>query len=464
MRFEELVFQNPWWEDPNAVLTDRNIENFEQAAFKFYPEKILSKISTEKPGIYTLRGPRQVGKTTLLKLFLRNLLNVGIEPVRILFANCEIFTNWSELIESYRAYHNAFKAKISGSINYVLLDEITSVPEWQRAVKYLADVGMLSNSVVLLTGSSAYDLKHSSERMPGRKGVGRDLVLLPLSFKEFLTAQNFRPESYSLEELMSLSKEELEALVFKHAYAKLEFERYLISGGFPLAINAFLSGSETLEASLSVYTDFVLGDAYKYIRSRKNILELLSKIPDIIGQRISWNSLVDIFSTTIESVDTIQKYFEFLSCSFIVSIVYHVDPNQKTPRPKKLKKIYPIDKIIVDVLSRFRNKTIESSRLVEIAVLRALLETNPVLNEGLDLVDGPFYWYSERGNEIDFIVRTGDSLVPIEVKYQNKITPADYLGMKKVFGKGIILTKDTVLSDEHVRGLPAWLFLTLFGD
>jgi hypothetical protein len=53
----------------------------------------------------------------------------------------------------------------------------------------------------------------------------------------------------------------------------------------------------------------------------------------------------------------------------------------------------------------------------------------------------------------------------VEVKYQNKIHRSDYLGMKRVFKKGILITQETIFRDENIVAIPAWLFFALFeGD
>jgi hypothetical protein len=52
-------------------------------------------------------------------------------------------------------------------------------------------------------------------------------------------------------------------------------------------------------------------------------------------------------------------------------------------------------------------------------------------------------------------------LIPIEVKYQNNINKFDYIGMKKVFRKGILITKNSTFIDENIVGIPAWLFLAI---
>ncbi len=64
-------------------------------------------------------------------------------------------------------------------------------------------------------------------------------------------------------------------------------------------------------------------------------MKYLKKLPEIIGQRFSWHSILNDLGKSIKSVDTIQKYFEYLAYSFIISTVYSIDPSTKTIKFKK---------------------------------------------------------------------------------------------------------------------------------
>ncbi|MFN4268805.1 MAG: DUF4143 domain-containing protein, partial [Fervidobacterium pennivorans] len=131
-------------------------------------------------------------------------------------------------------------------------------------------------------------------------------------------------------------------------------------------------------------------------------------------------------------------------------------------KPKKEKKVYPIDKIIADVITELSGETLGLPQLIELMVLRHILRDEDV-SSGLNLYEGPYFWYSERGNEIDFVCEHDGKLIPIEVKYQKNISKSDYLGMKKVFGNGVIVTQETSFKDEGIIGIPAWLFFWLVG-
>ena len=83
--------------------------------------------------------------------------------------------------------------------------------------------------------------------------------------------------------------------------------------------------------------------------------------------------------------------------------------------------------------------------------------------EGLANIEKVFYWRSTKGKEVDFVILRRDKFLPIEVKFQNVVTRSDYSTMKRTFGNGILVTKNLFFYDDQVLGIPAPVFLLLFG-
>ncbi|MFA6842452.1 MAG: ATP-binding protein [Defluviitoga tunisiensis] len=288
----------------------------------------------DKFGIYTIRGPRQIGKTTFIKLFIRKLIEDDINTLRILFFTCDMIKDNSELVDIIKIYLQSFNIS-KNERTYIFIDEITMVNNWQSAIKYLVDIGLIVNAVVILTGSSAYDLKVSSERMPGRRGEGKDLLFLPLTFNEYLKAIGIEIDPLNIRQILLLGEEDLKRLNFKYSFLQEYFLKYINSGGFPKVINEYMNEDKITEQTKNIYRNFILGDAEKYMNSRGTIIEIFKKLPEIIGQRFSWRSILNDLGKSIKSVDTIQKYFEYLAYSFIISTVYFIDPSTKTIKFKK---------------------------------------------------------------------------------------------------------------------------------
>jgi len=242
---------------------------------------------------------------------------------------------------------------------------------------------------------------------------------------------------------------------------KKRFDIYIQTGGFPKVINEYHEKGTVSEDTIKVFFDFIFGDAEKYLHSRRFLIELLWALPDIAGQKVSYNGIVKNFSIGIKSHDTVQKYLEYLSYSFIIEQQYFLDISKRVIRPKKMKKFYPLDPVIARVAENLSGKKIEMGHWLEMLVLRHLLKEKDASIFGLDLISGPYFWYSEKGKEIDFLVEEATTLTPIEVKYQAKVSPGDYITMKRVFRKGFVLTKDSIFKDQGIVGLPVWLFLSV---
>ena len=73
MDFRVLLEQNPWWQNKRAMEKDLHLLELKKQKNEFSFE-IEKKINLNKTGVYSLRGPRQIGKTTLLKKLIKKLL------------------------------------------------------------------------------------------------------------------------------------------------------------------------------------------------------------------------------------------------------------------------------------------------------------------------------------------------------------------------------------------------------
>jgi len=107
----------------------------------------------------------------------------------------------------------------------------------------LIDSGKLKEDVLVLTGSTSLLVKREVEMFPGRRGAGRDFILLPLSFRDFIKVADV--ELYSkLPTFKNLEEDEIKAKTSAclPLLDKLNvlFENYMRCGGFPLAVESFL--------------------------------------------------------------------------------------------------------------------------------------------------------------------------------------------------------------------------------
>lgn len=78
----ELMDQNPWWRKPDSILKDKYILALTKSKVRWEP-RLKYKFDLNTDAVYALRGPRQVGKTTLLKDIIKHLIDSGTQPRNI---------------------------------------------------------------------------------------------------------------------------------------------------------------------------------------------------------------------------------------------------------------------------------------------------------------------------------------------------------------------------------------------
>jgi predicted AAA+ superfamily ATPase len=191
---DQFARQNRWWLDPSEVDRDRHLRRLREAPLRWEPPL---PFRFDRDAIYTLRGPRQVGKSTILKRQIAALLAQHWPPDYILYLDVELagLETARDLVEALRAYvdsKNSFRnAGLTGVSErlVICLDEVTRVRDWAGALRGLVDNVELLDVTLIATGSHTSDMRRGGERLPGRRGGGDelDLELLPLSFRDYVT-------------------------------------------------------------------------------------------------------------------------------------------------------------------------------------------------------------------------------------------------------------------------------------
>lgn len=164
----DLDGDNPWWDDPGSIERDKYILAWEQSRVRRLPA-VLDDLALDRDAVYTLRGARQIGKTTAAKLLVRRLLADGVSPYNILFYSCDVAGDSRGLYEIIRAYLS-HRDRARAERTFILLDEVSGVGKWQLAIKRLWDMGSLRNCTIVAAGSRSVGPAHSAARLPGRRG------------------------------------------------------------------------------------------------------------------------------------------------------------------------------------------------------------------------------------------------------------------------------------------------------
>lgn len=451
----DLALLNPWWKGKGHINEDRHMREFEGKKYKWKPE-LLVKIKLLPDNIFTLRGPRQVGKTTLIKLLIRDLLDKGMDEKSIFFWNCDELLDFRELSSILREYIEF--SKVSNiKEKYIFLDEISRINNWQRSVKSLKDSGELEDCCLMLTGSHTLDIKYGLERLPGRTGkLGKDLMLLPMSFSDYILL--IKPYiAEKIKKIKGISVNEInnkiDHIKIFDAELRVLFKQYLITGGFPLVVNEFFSNSEIPEYVYELYLRWVVGDIVKWGKQEKILIQLLRSVILKQSSAISWDSLAK--ESEIKSHKTVSSYVEDLENMFVLVVLYYLELSKNVPNFSKNKKLYFSDPFIYHVF----NKRIYFK---ENEITPALIEGTIISNLARLTYNGLFpniyYWKNKK--EVDALLKIKNDIFPLEIKYQSKISKEDYKGLY-YFNKGILITKDALVKGQKYSAVPAHLLLAV---
>ena len=425
----DLAILNPWWEHKNVIENDKHIRALNN--FRYVYRSPLLKEQFKKNSIYTIRGPRQIGKTTFLKLFIKEKLK-SVPKDNIFYWSCDNLSSKDDLITLLKDYSDYCKIK-NAKPEFILLDEITEIEDWQKAIKFVIDNNLTEDSCYILTGSNAIDLKKGTERLPGRRGkYGKDLFFLPLTFREYVKLVN--PDYY--EKHRSDSVKELK---YSGNELKILFERYLITGGIPLVINEYELNKEIPNYICDLYYSWIIGDILKEGKTEQTLKEIIKSVLICYSTPVSWDSLAK--RSSVKSHLTISSYFELLSNLFVVYGCFFFDIGQNSVNYNKNKKIYMYDPFFVRIFSDKLNIAVETEKIVE-GIVGAKIKQRNVLND---------VYFTKIKKETDFVLSSKKAR---EVKYQNNISKEDFVN-KHYFKYFKVISKDVF--DENT--IPAYIYL-----
>ena len=357
MNLEDI---NLWWHDKNWEKKDFELKKFNKMPIRWIPSW-LDKLSLKPFSLNFVVGLRQVGKTTGIKLLIKKLIEAGKDPLSITYINCDLISEIKELREILMKYFLNRKKN-----DVLILDEVTSLEYWWKIIKGFIDLGKFENSVLIVSGSSCLRLKKYVESFSGRRGHGKTIEVLPLSFKEFLKVLKIK--EYGEE-------------------VKKGFEKYLELGGFPRSINKDKKFAE--EFILSIDRELKKIDREPRIAKRL-IKTLLKKAPSAI----SFFSLGK--EAEINHVTT-REYMEILEDLFVSKIAFW---KNKEVSFRKEKKIFLRDPFIAKAYSSLFSVELRKDFLYEW-----------VVQEHLYRKFGEIYYYRNR-YEIDCIAND----MKVEVK------------------------------------------------
>lgn len=384
---------------------------------------LVRELPLTEPGIYTLGGGRQIGKTTLLKQWMYHLLQLGKNPTTIRFLTGDIIDDYHSLIHIFQRLYEELP---QDQLLYIILDEVTYIKEWDRGIKYLADTGLFSKTVLILTGSDLTFLKEARMRFPGRRGKSDrlDYHLYPLSFQE-----------------TRILKGEID---FDSLYQSLQ--NYLLHGGYLTAINDIGRYQLIKHGTLQTYSDWIRGDSLKRGKNEAYLKEIFMAILKTYGTQVTWNALAQ--HTSIHHPSTVQEYCDILQSMEAVFIQSALIEDKLLPAPKKARKLVFCDPFIFHSIRNW----ITGKLPTQIGLFEPVLVETVLINHVRRSF--PTYYIKAEG-EVDIAYIRDGKFWPIEIKWTNQLRSKDLKQILK-YKNHLIVTKHQEPSTEIIHS--QWIF------
>jgi len=360
-----------------------------------------------------LRGARQVGKSTLVRLWCAaqglELIEFNLEKEKIISLKGETL-KLNHVLDEIQLKKN----KKINERTLIFFDEIQEQPALLSFLRYFYEE---RPEIAVISAGSLLEIALKDEDFSFPVGRVEFYHLGPMSFKEFLWAND-----------QSLLVDEIKKLEFGKSVellAKESFRNFLYVGGMPKAVATFVRERslvpvrEIQEQILQTY----MADFPKY--NSKIKYDRIQRIFNSCIQQLGKKTIYKRFDSDSQSRD-VKRVIELLIDARVLIPCYHSDGNSvplKGEMDDAIYKLYFIDVGLMNCMLRIDDETIDSEMKNKFNTKGIMAEQ--FVAQHLNQVSGGsmqpelFYWLRDKGSqkgEIDFLIEKSQNIVPIEVK------------------------------------------------
>lgn len=324
-----------------------------------------------------LIGQRRVGKSFMLKQVQEWILN-NITSANVIYINKELYA-FSHITNSQELYNYADANLAAGKKNYLLIDEVQDIIEYENALRSLQAEDKCQ---IIATGSNAYVLSTElSTRLAGRY---IEIPIYSLTYTEFLQFHNLQDSDQSLLD-------------------------YLRVGGLPGLCHYNISDESQVRDYLQgVYNTVMLRDvvAREGIRNVSFIENLASFVADNIGKLISVRNIANTMTSQGSKTSDVltASYIKYLCNAYIISAVQRYDIHGKKLFEQNYK-YYFTDHGLRNLLCGF-NLRASIEKIIENVISHHLVA------QGYKVMVGIL-----RNTEVDFVATKDDKVVYVQATY-----------------------------------------------
>lgn len=470
---QTLLEYNPWWKTKSFSIS--GIPDFKRDAFT----QAMHHTEANHGLALLINGPRRVGKTTIINQIIRCLIEDKKVPAnRILFFSLDdpiiqqlpqkdqgtlfeaLLAQWAQVAST--------ALRTSPNTLYCFLDEIQRLPRWELYIKRYVDLRYPIRFII--SGSASHTIfRKSLESLLGRLV---DISLPPFTFREFVRFH--QPEHGDF-----LGKLAEDVLDIGDVSSVVKFNRRLSENIKPDAIKQWNSYADeyaqkggfpqlwfmatAAERSAFIDQQFVERVTLEDLRLVKEI-----RRPEIFhqflryafartGQEYNLEELASLIHTTRVTLT------EALPLLLQTELIRKVE--RFTGKPVRLRsthaKLYAADLVLMQGITKILT-SLEGEERGRVAETLA----HNIIRLFPGISDVSYYREPSGKQEVDFVVRVGSRMVPIEVAYQNQINN-QHRGSVRAFleahgkqnGFGLLITKEDWKIEQPIIEMPLSLFL-----
>lgn len=294
----DLLYQyNPWWED------DVSFDELKPR------EKYLCDLRTylDHNHIIVLTGLRRAGKTSLMKLIIKELIEKEIEPDHIFYISLDDYVlQKNSIIDIVNEFRTLHKIRMADKI-YLFFDEVTYKEDFHIQLKNIYDS---QNAKIFVASSSASKLRDKKASLTGRAIT---LEIKPLDLKEFLFFKDIK-----------IKKQDGQLY-------KSYFLDYIKTGGLPENV---LNPSR--EYLMNLVDDIIQKDitAFHGLKNHQIVRDYFSLLMERSGKQFSINKIGKILNI---SPDTSKRYLSYFESTYLIHLLTRWGKtNQKLLSAKKI--------------------------------------------------------------------------------------------------------------------------------
>ncbi len=448
---------------------------------KIYQKLLNWKKESNGSKAILIEGARRVGKSTIVELFAKNEYD-SYMLIDFSIASKEVksyFENYITDIDTLFLLLGAvYKVILTRRKSLVIFDEIQFCPKAREAIKHLVKDGRydyIETGSLISVHENVKDILIPSEE--------RHIKMYPLDFEEFLWALNEKPLAETIKRFYAVKKPLPDQI---HEKAMVLFRQYMLVGGMPQSISAFIDNDKSFAKAdeekkdiLSLYRSDIMKIKSEY---KNKVLAIFDQIPGFLSQhekRVAFNKIQDG-----SSYERYESTFFWLSDSQITNESFLCnDPNVglSLNENRTYIKCYMGDTGLL-VTHAFNENENENNNLYREILLGELSINNGMLFENViaqSLVSKGyklfFYThYSEEKHrndiEIDFIIsnnsKVNNKIYPIEVKsgkkYQTKSLDRFVNKYKDRIGDAFIIhPKNLTIKENGTICIPSYMVFCL---